>query len=280
MPDSGLADELNTNRAPEAGEQFRHHKSRAGRRLAWACALGSIAALVGLGSIHPFGDPRVQTAGGSLLRVANMPAQARAVLIEKCADCHSSETRWPLYARVAPGSWLIDRDIIEARRQLDLSRWDEFPPETREQLEAKIIQAVKNGSMPPLQYLVLHWGARPSSADFQALSAMNKKASEETVGGLPDVEHGKTVFDKRCTGCHTMARNGEGPKLAGVFGRKAGSVAQFEYSPALQKSGLTWSEATLDKWLADPDTLVPGTTMEFRVAKAIERRDLIAYLKR
>ncbi|MGB8538470.1 MAG: heme-binding domain-containing protein [Acidobacteriaceae bacterium] len=44
--------------------------------------------------------------------------------MNKCADCHSSETRWPVYARVAPGSWLIERDIVAARKHTDLSRWE------------------------------------------------------------------------------------------------------------------------------------------------------------
>jgi cytochrome c len=64
-----------------------------------------------------------------------------------------------------------------------------------------------------------------------------------------------------------------------VFGRKAGTVAGFTYSTGLKKSGLIWNDATLDKWLSDPDLMVRDNNMSFSVPKATERRDLIAFLK-
>ncbi len=97
-----------------------------------------------------------------------------------------------------------------------------------------------------------------------------------------DAVRGKQVFEKRCTGCHTIVADREGPRLAGVFGRKAGSVAGYAYSAGLKKSGtngLIWDDASLEKWLSDPDAMVPDNNMEFRVPKAQERLDLIAYLK-
>ena len=72
----------------------------------------------------------------------------------------------------------------------------------------------------------------------------------------------------------------EGPRLAGVYGRKAGSVVGFTYSAGLKNSGVTWNDATLEKWLSDPDIMVPDNNMSISVPKAEERRDLIAYLKR
>lgn len=95
-----------------------------------------------------------------------------------------------------------------------------------------------------------------------------------------DAVRGKLVFEKRCTGCHAMDENLEGPRLAGVYGRKAGSVPGFDYSVGLRESGLTWNDATLEKWLSGPDLLVPGTKMDFYVPRAQERSDLIAYFKR
>jgi cytochrome c len=76
-----------------------------------------------------------------------------------------------------------------------------------------------------------------------------------------------------------MEADREGPRLAGVFGRKAGSVREFRYSAGLKNLGLTWNDATLEKWLSDPDMVVPDNNMSFSVLKAEERRDLIAYLK-
>jgi cytochrome c len=67
--------------------------------------------------------------------------------VTKYADCHLSETRWPVYARIAPGSWPIERDIVEARKKMDLSRWEQMPADKQAVLTAKIVQEVKNGEM-------------------------------------------------------------------------------------------------------------------------------------
>jgi cytochrome c len=249
----------------------------------WFAAVMTVAAVVGLGYVHPFGNPRVEPAKGldTMLHGANMPTAAKEVLITKCADCHSSETRWPVYARVAPGSWLIERDIIEARKKMDLSQWEEIPSDRQQVLMAKIVEEAKSGEMPPLQYRLLHSNANLSEADVQALSMLGKSSgqSEMTLAGEGDAVRGKAVFEKRCTGCHAMEADREGPRLAGVYGRKAGSVAGFTYSGGLKNLGVTWNDATLEKWLSGPDVMVPDNNMSFSVPKAEERRDLIAYFK-
>jgi len=95
-----------------------------------------------------------------------------------------------------------------------------------------------------------------------------------------DPGRGKDVFEKRCTGCHAMEQSREGPKLRGVYGRTSGTVPGYPYSEALKKAAIVWDEASLEKWLTDPDTLVPGNNMDFHVPNAQERSDLVAYLKR
>jgi cytochrome c len=90
---------------------------------------------------------------------------------------------------------------------------------------------------------------------------------------------GKELFEKRCGGCHALDRDKEGPRLGGVYGRVAGSVDSFQYSEALKKSKITWTEATLDKWLTDTEKLVPDNDMSFHVEKSDERGEIIAYLK-
>jgi cytochrome c len=92
-------------------------------------------------------------------------------------------------------------------------------------------------------------------------------------------ESGKEVFEKRCGGCHALDRDKEGPRLRGVYGRVAGSVDSFQYSEALKKSMITWTDVTLDQWLSDTEKLVPGNDMTFHVEKAAERTEIIAYLK-
>jgi cytochrome c len=90
---------------------------------------------------------------------------------------------------------------------------------------------------------------------------------------------GKDLFERRCSGCHSLDRDKEGPRLGGVYGRVAGSVASFDYSDALKNSRITWDENSLRKWLAGPDKLVPETDMAFHVDDATERSAIIAYLK-
>jgi cytochrome c len=94
-----------------------------------------------------------------------------------------------------------------------------------------------------------------------------------------DTVDGRSVFEKRCTGCHALDHEKEGPRLAGVVGRKAGAVATFTYSDAVKKSAVVWTEAALDKWLTDPETVIPDNDMSFRLSNPVERAAIIAFLK-
>ena len=96
-----------------------------------------------------------------------------------------------------------------------------------------------------------------------------------------DPAAGKAVFTSTCSICHSVqpGKNMVGPSLAGIVGRKTGSVPGFRYSPANQNANLTWDEATLDKYLQSPRTTIPGTTMTYGGLKDdTKRADLIAYL--
>ncbi|HEX9404046.1 MAG TPA: cytochrome c family protein [Steroidobacteraceae bacterium] len=93
-----------------------------------------------------------------------------------------------------------------------------------------------------------------------------------------DPIRGKTLY-QGCTGCHSVDDNDLGPRHRGVVGRRAGSIQDYSYSPALKNSGLTWDEATLDRWLTNPSALVPGTKMFFKLDAAQDRADVISYLE-
>jgi cytochrome c len=104
-------------------------------------------------------------------------------------------------------------------------------------------------------------------------------SSSAVVTQEADAARGHQLFDKRCGGCHSLDNDKEGPRLRGVYGRKAGSVSTFKYSDSLGKAGITWDDASLDKWLTDPDKFIKDVDMDFHLEKADERADVIAYLK-
>ena len=96
---------------------------------------------------------------------------------------------------------------------------------------------------------------------------------------LSDSGARKELFEKRCTGCHTLDHEKSGPRLRGIFGRAAASVSSFPYSKSLRKSGVVWNTGSLDKWLTDPDGFIPDNNMAFRVGSKTERAAIIEYLK-
>jgi cytochrome c len=112
--------------------------------------------------------------------------------------------------------------------------------------------------------------------------------AEEALAQLPeqyrtaDLENGRAKF-AFCRSCHTITDggpNGVGPNLYRVFGRKAGSKADYKYSDAVKNSGFVWDAEHLDHWLAKPKDYLPGTKMTFvGLPQEKDRIDLIAYLK-
>ena len=93
-----------------------------------------------------------------------------------------------------------------------------------------------------------------------------------------DSAHGQALY-QACAACHSVDDNDLGPKHRGLVGRRAGSIEDYTYSPALKNSGLTWDKATLDRWLSNPSALVPGTKMYFKIDDPQSRADIIAYLE-
>jgi cytochrome c len=107
------------------------------------------------------------------------------------------------------------------------------------------------------------------------LGAMATATAAEAAG---DASRGEALY-RDCQTCHAIDKNQIGPMHRGVVGRTSGTVPGFDYSEALKKAGIVWTEANLDKWLTDPEILVPGSKMFFSVDKAGDRADIIAFLK-
>ncbi|WP_162040665.1 cytochrome c family protein [Undibacterium sp. YM2] len=126
-------------------------------------------------------------------------------------------------------------------------------------------------SKPDISFRKLLVCLLPFGIALIAADAMATKADE--------IQAGKIIYESRCLGCHTVEANNIGPRHANVFGRKAGSIADFEYSPALRNARIVWNEKTLDRWLQDPEAYIPGQQMDVSVSKDGDRKNLIAYLK-
>jgi cytochrome c oxidase assembly protein Cox11 len=97
--------------------------------------------------------------------------------------------------------------------------------------------------------------------------------------GTPPAQRGEIIFAQNCAGCHTPTANKVGPRLGGIYGRAAGSVAGYPYSAALRSAHVTWEQATLERWLANPQAMLPGALMPMHLDNVAERADVIAYLR-
>ena len=120
----------------------------------------------------------------------------------------------------------------------------------------------------------------PAAAAIVWLMVMASAAVANPV----DLAAAESQFRKSCGTCHVAVADAEprqGPTLFGVIGRKAGSVPGFKYSPAFAAGGgdIVWDEGTLDRWLADPQSVIPGASMLYKQADPDKRRLVIDYLK-
>jgi hypothetical protein len=107
----------------------------------------------------------------------------KAVLQRACYDCHSNETTWPWYSRVAPVSWLLHRDVVEGRRKMNFSEWESLPADKRAKKQRKCGGEVAEGEMPPWFYMPLHPRAALSSADKELLQSWSRGASSPPEEG-------------------------------------------------------------------------------------------------
>jgi hypothetical protein len=112
--------------------------------------------------------------------------QVGAILDRSCEDCHSNQTRWPWYSRVAPISWIVHRDVSKGRNKFDFSKWQREPHSANARME--ICDSVSDGSMPPGTYTLLHRNARLLDHDVNLIcnwaSATKAQASAAQISGV------------------------------------------------------------------------------------------------
>lgn len=99
------------------------------------------------------------------------PPAVVSILRRSCFDCHSNETHWPIYAYVAPASWLVTSDVAGARSRLNLSEWQSLRDGFKRRFARKIVERLEKGEMPLPIYLWLHPGAGVSEQELQVIRA-------------------------------------------------------------------------------------------------------------
>lgn len=145
----------------------------------------------------------------------------------------------------------------------------------------------RTGSIAPLALvlapalLLAACGSEQPAATGDAASAAGPAAASPASSPASALAAAPAAFGQ-CAACHSLepGKHGIGPSLVGIYGTKAGDIPGYAFSPQLKASGLTWDDATLDKWLAGPMKLVPGTKMTYAgLSDAGKRAQLIAWLK-
>ena len=149
-----------------------------------SAATGLVAVGIGIQFI-PVAD--VGTNPPDRFRVDASP-QVSAILRRACYDCHSNETKWPIYSRIAPGSWLMARDVHRGRNHLNFSEWGSVDEDERQDDLESCWDQVESGQMPPGVYLPLHPSARLSESDKAVLKTyflQNSSSSSKTANAEP-----------------------------------------------------------------------------------------------
>lgn len=118
----------------------------------------------------------------------------------------------------------------------------------------------------------------PALASAQLLAAVPSASAAPSPSQLPSASRGQQLVESRCFACHSLDAHRVGPALRGVLGRVAGKAAGYAYSDALTAATRTWDAQGIQTWLTDPEQLLPGQRMNYRLDLAQDRADVVAYL--
>jgi len=123
--------------------------------------------------------------------------------------------------------------------------------------------------------------SRPASLAWIVLlaSCLAQLFCAGNAAAADPITEGRTLYQNKCGGCHSIETNRIGPRHRGVVGRRVASVPDYDYSPALKQLGGIWTPARLDLWLSDTQKMAPGSRMYLALDAATQRRLIIAYLQ-
>ena len=143
-----------------------------------------IVAIIGSAAPSRSRQPDYGDRAAALNARTSVPAGVMSTLRRACFDCHSYETRWPWYSALPVASWLVERDVEEARGQLNFSRWAHYDSYDRADMLDKVCDLATSREMPVWQYRLLHSEARLSDMDVAQLCAWSRReAARLTQGG-------------------------------------------------------------------------------------------------
>lgn len=139
---------------------------------------GGLTAVVLLAAIQ-FVPPEFERDNPPASAPIEGPSEVVEVLRRACFDCHSNETRWPLYAWVAPISWSVAADVAGGRSRLNFSEWQELRIGHQKRHSRKIVERVEKGEMPLPRYRLIHRSARVSESELELLRAWRDMLNAE-----------------------------------------------------------------------------------------------------
>ncbi len=145
-------------------------------------ALGAVFLVVIQLVPGPYSSSMNTAPSGQLLQSSGLDPTTVSHIVEACGDCHSTATRWPWYSRVAPMSWLIAKDVADGRKFLNFSAWKAYGSAGQGQLLQLAAERIKDGSMPPRRYSLLHadaeWKTKTRAMVVDALLAESARLAK------------------------------------------------------------------------------------------------------
>jgi len=132
-------------------------------------ALGALVVIVLASLVHPSGNVKSTKSEQPLFNGAAIDTAVLGVIERSCQNCHSEKTEWPWYSQVAPMSWMVERDVSQARGHMNLSQWDAYTNEQKREILGRIAAVIRSRHMPPDRYTVIHPDAKLTQAERDAL---------------------------------------------------------------------------------------------------------------